>query len=235
MVRTQLNQKILKKLAEKTGNQENSIRSMLSMLKQDYPGCTLNALAQIYAKTKGFSVMQMLSQEDKNTIGSVKVVKPSITVKQNTSKRKESIKQLLNYDTDDFFKKGHIEEVNRAYTFKCYTSAHILSRKIIENLIREILSKKFPPSKKENKELYYSISQGRFKDFSIILKNLYEKRNKFGIDKSQMIERLYKKAKKFKDDANDATHSWYTLITRKKEIDDLEIQSMLELIKKLEK
>jgi len=229
-----INPKIVDYLVKKTGLAEGTIRKNISLIKSDYPSCTSNAAAQIFAKSRGFSLMQKLSQDDKITLSNIEFKKQKFVVNQKKSIKKEKTIKIFDYKTDDYFKKGHIEEINKAYTKGCYTSVHILARKIIENLIREILSTKYPPEKKVNKELYFDISQNRFKDFSVILKNLYDKRHDFDPEKIKIIERLNQKASKFKKDSNDATHSWYHLINNKKEIDDLDIQLIIELIKKLE-
>ena len=154
---------------------------------------------------------------------------------QSLKKESEKLIELISYDSSNFFIKGHITEFNRAYTFKCYTGAYILSRKIIENLIIDILQVKYPPDvNQHNKELYWDINQKRFKDFSIILKNLYNKKDDFG-SKNKAIERLYQLARKFKDGANDKTHSWFHLVARPGELEDLQLQDMIELIKSIEK
>ncbi len=235
MAKAKLTPKIISHLAKKTGLAKSTIRKNISLLRADYPSCTPNAVAQLFARSKGFTVMQKLSQEDKNTLPHTEVIEPRLKIKQKQGGKKEKIIQIINYDSNDYFKRGHIKEINRAYTKGCYTAVHILARKIVENLVCEILSQKFPPTKKQNKELYFDTSQRRFKDFSAILKNLYDKRHEFEDDKIKIIERLYQKAKEFKNDANDTTHSWYHLIETKKEIDDLNIQTIIELIKKLEK
>ncbi|MFX0141482.1 MAG: hypothetical protein ACFFDN_48035 [Candidatus Hodarchaeota archaeon] len=234
IIRAKLDPKIVNYLTKKTGLAEATIKKNISLLRADYPSCTPNAVAQIFARSRGSTVMRQLSQKDKNTLPHMEVSRQKITINQKQRPKKEDIKDMIIYETDDYFKKGHIKEINRAYTKGCYTSVHILARKIIENLIREILIKKFPPTTKNNKELYFNMAQNRFKDFSVILKNLYDKRNDFELHKIKVIERLYQKGKMFKDDANDATHSWYYLIESKKEIDELNIQAIIELIKKLE-
>lgn len=235
MAKAKLNPKIISYLVKKTGLAESTIRQNISSSRADYPSCTPNAVAQLFARSRGFTVMQKLSQEDKSTLPHTEAIQPKLKIKQKQGRKKEKIIQIIDYDTDDYFKRGHIKEINRAYTKGCYTSVHILARKIIENLVCEILSKKFPPTEGLNKELYFDTSQRRFKNFSVILKNLYDKRHEFEDNKIKIIERLYQKAKKFKDDANDTTHSWYYLIETKREIDDLNIQTIIELIKKLEK
>lgn len=234
MAKSKLNPEIVTMLSHRIGLAESTVKKNIYLLRKDYANCSANALAQIFARSRGQSVIKKLSKEDRNTLPNIEITKQNIKIKQKKSIKKEKQLKIIKYETNDYFKKGHIYEINKAYSKGCYISVHILARKIIENLIREILSKKYPPSKKENKELYYDIFQGRFKDFSVILKNLYDKRNDFEPEEIPIIKRLYQKAKKFKEDSNDATHSWYHLIENKKEIDDLNIQLIIELIKKLE-
>jgi hypothetical protein len=231
MRKKSLNPNIDKYISDKTGLAESTVKKNIYLLQKNYATSTINAVAQIYAQSKDISVYRQLTEDDKNSLPNIELEKQVVKVKQNTTKKKEEIKIVIHFDSDDYFIKGHIKEINKAYTKGCYTSVHILARKIIENLIREILTKYFPPNKRENKELYFDINQNRFKDFGIILKNLYDKRGAFDPEKKKIIERLYQLAKKFKDDANDTTHSWYFLILRKKEIDDLNLQAIIELIK----
>ena len=234
MRKASLKPQIIEYLKKKTGLAESTIRQNVSRFKTDYPGCTLNAVAQLFARSRNLTVMQKLSQEDKNTLPNTEIVKPRIKIRQKDTRKKEKIIKIIDYETNDYFKKGHIEEINRAYSKGCYTSVHILARKIVENLVREVISSKFPAKTQQEKELYFDTSQKRFKDFSVVLKNLYNRRHDFDPEAIKVIERLYQKAQKFKDDSNDATHSWYHLVESKKEIDDLNVQTIIELIKKLE-
>ena len=236
MNRAQLNPKILEKLSKKLGLEKSTIRQQISRLKQRHARCTLNAVAQIYALKHGETVMQQLKQEDKETLPHIEQTKENIKVAIKPKKPIEKVKSLISYECTNYFIKGHIDEFNRAYNYKCYTGAYILSRKIIENLIIDILQKNYPPDASVlNKELYWDIKLKRFKDFSVILKNLYDKRQDFQPNKSKAIERLYQKAKEFKGLANDKTHSWFHLVQNAKEVEDLELQSMIELIKQIEK
>ena len=143
------------------------------------------------------------------------------------------IMEVVKYDTTDHFIKGHIDELNRAYTFRCYTSVFMLARKIVENLIIDILKKKFPEKVKVNKELYFDITRNRLKDFEEILKGLRSRKNDFGSE-NKAVERLCDLAAKLKENANNKTHSWYHLVEKKKEVDDLNLNTIFELIKKLE-
>ena len=50
-----------------------------------------------------------------------------------------------------------------------------------------------------------------------------------------LVKRIVKLCKEFKDDANDKTHSWYHLVSKKKELDDKDPQYILDLIEQLGK
>lgn len=228
-----LNPRILDFLSRKTGKAKATIRKNISILRSKYPSCTLNAVAHVYAMQQGTTVLGKLDAEDRASLPSFDVKKKEIIVERSRKGKKKRIVKLIEYDTEEYFISGHINEINRAYANGCYTAANILARKVIENLIIDILREKFPPTSRINKELYYDTNKGRFRDFSVILDNLHKKRNEFGIDGKKIIERLHSKAKKIKQDANDKTHSWFYLVERKKEIDDLEFQVIIELIKKL--
>lgn len=230
-----LNPKIIVLLSRKLAKKESTIRKNISLLRRDYASCTPNAVAQIYARRYGISVLQKLDKEDKKNLPNIEFRKNKIIVNKKRLQKKEKIMTIVDYDTNDYFKKAHIHEINKAYTKGCYTSVNILIRKVIENLIIDIIRKKFPPKTKKNKELYYNTAQGRFKDFSVILKNLYKKRNEFELDDKKIIERLVAKVRKIKEAANDVAHSWFYIVKIKTEIDDLELQTIIELIKKLEK
>ncbi len=229
----ELDPKILEHLVGKLGLAKQTIRNKISAIRRTNPSLPINAAAHVLAVQHGQTVFRMLEKEEKESIANIQLEKAPIKVKEKTVRKKPEKKPLIQYETNDPFIRGHLDEFNRAYNNGVLTAAQILARKIIENLIREILSNKYPSTNVENRELYYDTHQRRFKDFSVILKNLRVKRHDFGPEKEKMISRLYDLAKEFKDGSNDATHSWYYLIKRKKELDDLNIPVMLDLIKKI--
>jgi len=161
---------------------------------------------------------------------SIPLTKPSeLGQKMLKHREKEKIIPFIKYETDDRFRKAHVDEVNRAYTHQCYTSAFILCRKIIENLLTDIIRKKFPQDKKENIELYFDTAKGRTKDFSEILSNLRKKASDFGPDK-KTLERLISLSEPFKDDANNKAHSWYHIVRNRSELDKKNIQDIIDII-----
>jgi len=229
-----LSLKIVKDLAKKLKLDQKTVKKNIYLLQKSYPSLTKNALAQIYATKNGKTVFRKLDKEDKATLPSTEVVPEKIRIKVKNGNKKLTIREVFDYSTTDHFKKGHVEELNKAYTFTCNTAVFILARKIVENLIIDILKAKYPEKIKKNKELYFDTAQGRLKDFEIILKSLKSKKADFGSE-NKAVERLCELAKSLKDDANNKTHSWYHLVESKKEIDNLNLKAIIEIIKKLEK
>lgn len=229
-----INPTIVKYLADKLGLKPSTVEKEIYLLQKSYPNLTKNALAQIYATKNRVSVFRKLDKEDKATLPSTEVVPEKISLKaKKTNREKVSIRALFEYDTKDHFKSGHINELNKAYTYRCFTAVFVLLRKIIENLIIDILRAKYPDSKREDKELYFDITHGRFNDFDVILRNLYERRNDFGAE-NKAVERLYALARGLKSDANDKAHSWYHLVESESEVENLNVVQIIELIKRLE-
>jgi hypothetical protein len=229
-----LNPVILELIISKTGKAKNTIRKNISLIRRKYPKCTINAAAYIYAMENKISIMQKLDKEDKSSLPNLEIENVPV-VKAKGKRNIKKIINFINYESTNYFILGHVNEVNKAYTSGCYTATFILIRKIIENLIIDILRNKFSEkSNKKNKELYYNISQQRFHDFSIILDNLFKKRTEFGIEGKTLIERLNQLVKKFKKDANDKTHSWFHLVESRQEFNDINVTQIFQLILKLE-
>jgi len=235
MANRKLDLQIIKKLRGKTGKSENTIRKDISILRNSYSNLPINSVAQIYALENGISVRTKLTKDEKAALPNLQIQKPVIIKQKNKTKSKGvkiKIIEFLKYDTSDSFIQDHIYETNKTYTFKCYTATFILCRKILENLLTDIIIKKFPKNK-QTKEMYYDTKRGRKKDFSEILDNLKKKTQHFGPEKT-LVERIINRSQKFKDDANLKTHSWFHIVKDKSEIDDYHIQDILNMIKKLE-
>lgn len=230
----ELDNNILNHLEKKLGIKSSTIRVQLSLLKRKYSGLTLNAAAQIYAQQHGTSILAKLSDIDKTSLAQVQITmtpKREILIPANKKGQKKMINFLL-YETSNRFEKKHVEEINGTYNAHCYTATFILCRKLIENLIIEILKKKFPLS--SDRGLYEHPTQHRFLDFSVILDNLYKQRNNFSVTGNNAIQRIKQKATPYKNDANDKTHSLFHIAT-KNEIDDTKVQEIFDLITKLNK
>ena len=65
---------------------EQAIRNEISKIRSENPGLTLNAAAVIFAKKRGFKVMKYLTEDDRNTLQSIKVL-PSSQIQTKTIKK----------------------------------------------------------------------------------------------------------------------------------------------------
>jgi len=147
----------------------------------------------------------------------------------STTKRK--LQKLLDIEFNDFFYDNLEREINSSYRFGLFTSTMILSRKLLENLVIEILRTKYPQSVPANLDIYYSIKGNRFHDFTVLLKNLEDRKNDFTLD-TQIVSEFISSIKPFRPTANSNAHS---IIIASKEEDTLnyEIPKMTALLFKL--
>lgn len=225
----ELNPEILDFLHKRLGKPISTIRSAISVLKREYPQSTSNAVAQIYALQHGESVRRLISKEDKLTIPSVKIENPKPLKLKRKAKNGEQIKEIIKFETTDHFLQKHIREINRAYAKQCYTCVFVLTRKVLENMIIGILKAKYPA----DCALYFDTTKNRNLDFSVVLDNLFQKRNEFDSDRKEAIERLNQKLKPFKNDANDKVHSLYHIVESPNEVDDWNLDTIIALIEKI--
>jgi len=232
---SKLKPEIIAFLMKKTHRKEATIRQNVSFLRRKYPKLSINAVAQIYALQNNTNILTKLSPEERISLPNMDIEK-SVKVIQKTpdesSKRK--IIEFVKYETNDPFVKAHITEINKTYTYGCCTATFILCRKVAENMLIDIIKKKYPQNKRENIELYFDTAKGRTKEFSEILSALAKKASDFGPDKA-LLERIINRAGQFKDDANNKVHSWYHIVRSRKEIDDTNFQDIIDMIIKLEK
>lgn len=136
-----------------------------------------------------------------------------VLIKVPASKRKKVI-EIVQYETNNRFFKAHIDEINKAYTYGCYTAYFILMIKVLENFLVEILRKKYPENKKEHKEKYFNFNKGRYHDFNVLLSNLRKSSKEFGSEK-KLIETFCNRASEFKETANDMAHSIYQVARKR--------------------
>ena len=229
----ELDPRILNLLKDKLKGRmsEKSIPSAISRIRAKHPGLTLNASAEILARKYDFSVQKYFNDKDRDAFKSREIERIKIKSPRTNSERRIIV--IAKYDSDDKMLRKHLDEINRTYSYGCFTSTFILCRKVLENLIvRHILLKKYPPNIKQNREKYMD-SSGRFLNFSKILVNLKDCSADF-LHNKQLVERIAALSEGFKDDANNMTHSWYHL-AKKQEIDEKDFQQLLDLIADLEK
>ncbi len=230
----QLDPEIVSALSKKTGKKESTIKKDIYLLASSFPSSTKNAVAQQYARRHGATVFKYLDDEDRLSMPPVSERAPSVSslpvARQRA--RKEHILLFIRTTSKEFYKVDHVEEINRAYTYRCYTACFVLSRKVVENLVIDVLRTRFPPGPRGNLDLYFDASQSRYRDFGILLKNLSDHRKDFGPD-SSLVERIVGLATPFKKEANDKTHSWYHIVKNREELDRMQIQDIIDLLEQL--
>ncbi len=119
------------------------------------------------------------------------------------------------------------KEINLTYGYGLFTSALVLSRKLIENLLIDILREKYPASA-GGLDIYYIASKGRFKDLSVLIDELEDRKMEFTPD-VQVVERILDLIKPIRETANSSAHS----VVFSSNKDDIEILKIPELIERL--
>lgn len=225
-----LRKEIREHLVKTLGMAKATIAVRISEIKYDYPQLTPAAAAQVLAKRKNKSIMRFLDDEDKKTlatVGPAPVLPQIIRSSNGKNERRLPLKPILIFPTSDRFIERHIVEINGTYHAGFCTATFILCRKVMENLIVQVLKKKFPQAK--NRVMYEDPKSHRFLDFSVVLDNLYRSRTKFSTTAYSAIERIKQKATQFKNNANDKTHSLFH-IASKPEIEAANVQEIFDLI-----
>lgn len=227
-----LDPRIVSELAEKLEKQAVTVKKDIYLLAKSFPTATKNAVAQIYATKHGETVFRMLDKEDRQSMPYVTVDRAQVHVQEARRPRKAKkvrIIQFLRLETTESYKRDHVEEVNRAYTYGCYTACFVLCRKVVENMVLDVLEARFPRNVDSNLLIYFDPGQGRYRDFGVLLDQLSQHSRDFGPD-AKLAERIVSKTEPFKRDANDKAHSWYHVVKKPGELDVLGVQDIVELL-----
>lgn len=111
---------------------------------------------------------------------------------------------LIEHEFKDTFFVKLVIEINRAYGFRLYASTLVLLRKLMENLVIELLRAKFGT---QNLEMYYWKEKGRHHDFSKLLENLKAKIDEFKPYSPNFAISMIDFLEKFKERSNAAAHT----------------------------
>jgi hypothetical protein len=114
----------------------------------------------------------------------------------------EKFISLPNYP-ENFYKKL-IEEINFQYKTNHSMSLSILLRKLFENLIIDILRKKYGT---QDLSMYYDTSKRRFHDFSVLLKNMESNLNDFHYISPNLNQKFISELNKYREFGNSGAHS----------------------------
>jgi hypothetical protein len=106
----------------------------------------------------------------------------------------------------------------------------MLSRKLIENLLYNLLQYKFGGP---GIRLYFDTAHNRPLDFSVMLDNLKEQKAQFNPDQHGMIEKFLSLAQQFRRDANSKVHNVMDYLKSMKQLRSLEVPEMTQILLRL--
>lgn len=115
---------------------------------------------------------------------------------------------FLPFKVSDVLYTDLISEINKCYDLRLPTATYVLSRKLIENLVIDVLRKKFS-SDSSKLDMYFDTSHKRFQDFSKLLYNLKNSKNSF-LGFENVIEEIVSLADEYRDTANKSAHSIFS-------------------------
>jgi hypothetical protein len=121
-----------------------------------------------------------------------------------------------------------ITEINKSYTEDLCDSTLILTRKLLENLLIDILRSKFGPQ--NHLELYYNKDKRQFQSFSTLIENFENKSDQLEHYYSSETSDLIDKIGEFKANGDASAHSIETDLDK----DDLEeLSSEIDFLSRL--
>lgn len=104
---------------------------------------------------------------------------------------------------DDFYH-DLVGQVNATYRYGLYAAQLILLRKLLENLVIDLLRRRYGTA---GLALYYDPTKGRFLDFSALLRNLEQKLPDFASIATGLHTPALRKMEKFRQTGNSSAHS----------------------------
>jgi hypothetical protein len=120
------------------------------------------------------------------------------------------------------------EEINACYEHNFPNAAFFLCRKMIENLVFNILEKKFPTSV----NLWYD--KKKRLEFGRLVNNLYNERKNFGKPNIESyIEKFNKEVSLFKKEVNIKAHYVFEYLSDKGELKKFKIKDLVQLLVKI--
>ena len=122
-------------------------------------------------------------------------------------------------------------EINNCYSYGFFTATLVLSRKLTENMLIDILRKKYPPNVAKNLEIYYIQEQRRFKDLSDLILELGNRKSDFEPD-INIVEDILRLIHPLRESANSGVHS-IIFYADKEGVEDLKIPKLVEKLEYL--
>ena len=186
--------------------------------------------ASIYRKTPKYASLNLHKRKT-----APRPQKQTETSKTKPTKRSKELllrRKLLNFagKYPEVFYDRLEKEINVAYNIPSLPNAVLnLSRKLIENLLYNVLEKKYP----HKKSLWWNNSPPRPLMFSDLLKNMIDNRLEFSADEQELIEKFNMLVNPFIKTANQTTHRIMEYLDNMGQINKFKIPEIVQVMIKL--
>jgi hypothetical protein len=221
-------------------NERNYTNSLKDSLRFGYSIFTRDPDKPLIESQKLWGSQLVNLLEQKNGISYDKVANQlsyvgtsEVVILPSTSKRHQDLIGSISNDkiaNDPFYRKL-VKEINIAYASGLYTSCIVLSRKLLENLMIDLLKSKYPINSSGNLDLYYIQDEGRHRDFSFLIEVLNTKKNEF-MPEDRTVSQLISKITPLRENANAVAHT-LSIIPDAQELLRYDIQYILDLLFRL--
>jgi hypothetical protein len=118
------------------------------------------------------------------------------------------------------------QEINDCYEKNYPNASFFLSRKLVENLVFNILEKKYP----NDIPLWYNTSTNSHHKLSQLIKNLYLKKADFKPNVQNYIEKFNTSVGIFRKEANSNAHNIFDYLKDKSELTKFKINDLVQLL-----
>jgi hypothetical protein len=118
------------------------------------------------------------------------------------------------------------QEINDTYINNYPNAAFFLSRKLIENLIFNILEKKYPT----DIPLWYNTSTNSHHKLSQLITNLYNKRTDFKPNVQRYIDKFNIDVGTFRKEANSKAHNIFEYLSDRSDLKQFKINDLIQLL-----
>jgi len=242
--RSQLRRDVYKRV-----NGRNTAHNITNELKTDYPSISVNLILnelkkldkhlirvkkkigqnKIYEKMPEYAGLHLEARKTVPTLQTQRT-RQGQRQKQTSIVMKRLLKFKGQYPQTIFYDRLE-DEINLAYSIPDLPNAVLLlSRKLIENLVYNLLEYKFGP---QGIKLYYDVNQRRAHDFSVLLANLKNNKTQFQPNEIDLIEEFLKTVEPFRRDANSKAHKVLDYLESMRAVRKFKIPEMVTILLEL--
>ena len=129
----------------------------------------------------------------------------------------------------EVFYKPLENEINHAFGTSLPNATLMLSRKLVENLLYNLLERMFP----SRAQLWWDTKHNRANDFGVLVDGLKDMKTRFSPDEQELIDKLLPHIKQFRREANSKAHKVIDYLDSLDDLTTLKVEEIVELEIKL--